>query len=140
MTTPPNPTIWPSIRYADAPAAIDFLVDAFGFYAAFVVKGEGPGSRPIEHAQLHWPFGGGVMLGSIDTSDRAYAKATAGTGVASCYVVCEDADSVNARAIAGGAQIIEPIHDDPYGPEGSRSFTALDPEGNVWTFGTYRGE
>lgn len=138
MTTPPNPTVWPSIRYADAPAAIRFLVDAFGFDAAFVV--EGSGSRPIEHAQLHWPFGGGVMLGSVDPGDRPYAKATPHTGVAACYVVTDDADAVHARAISGGAKIIEPMHDDPYGPEGSRSFTALDPEGNVWTFGTYRGE
>ncbi|MCU1447975.1 MAG: putative enzyme related to lactoylglutathione lyase, partial [Acidimicrobiales bacterium] len=40
------------------------------------------------------------------------------------------------RATKAGAEIVLPIKDEDYG---SRGFTARDPEGNLWTFGTYRG-
>ncbi len=33
-------TVIPALRYADAPAAIRFLVDAFGFTAHMVVEGD----------------------------------------------------------------------------------------------------
>jgi len=36
-----------------------------------------------------------------------------------------------------GAQITAEPHDTDYG---SRDFAARDPEGNRWSFGTYRGE
>ena len=41
------------------------------------------------------------------------------------------------RARAAGAEIIAGPHDTDYG---SRDFAARDPEGNRWSFGTYRGE
>jgi uncharacterized glyoxalase superfamily protein PhnB len=37
--------------------------------------------------------------------------------------------------VAAGATIIQGLIDQDYG---SREFAALDPEGNVWCFGTYR--
>ena len=40
-------------------------------------------------------------------------------------------------ARAAGAEIITEPHDTDYG---SRDFAARDPEGNRWSFGTYRGE
>src|ERR1700677_1754152 len=62
MTTPatPAPQVWPSLRARDARALIKFLVDAFGFEATVVY---GDGDR-VDHAQLSWPPGGGIMLGS----------------------------------------------------------------------------
>jgi uncharacterized glyoxalase superfamily protein PhnB len=53
------------------------------------------------------------------------------------YVVTDDPDALFARATAAGAEIIAPLHDTDYG---SRDFAAGDPEGNRWSFGTYRGE
>jgi len=35
------------------------------------------------------------------------------------------------------AEITDPLHDTDYG---SRDFALRDPEGNRWSFGTYRGE
>ena len=53
-------TIIPTLRYRDAPAAIDWLCKAFGFEALLVVPGE---NATIAHAQL--TFGSGmIMLGS----------------------------------------------------------------------------
>jgi uncharacterized glyoxalase superfamily protein PhnB len=52
--------IVPSLRYADAAKAIDWLCDAFGFERQMVVPGE---NGSIAHAQLC--FGNGMlMLGS----------------------------------------------------------------------------
>ena len=52
-------------------------------------------------------------------------------------MVTDDPDGLFARATAAGAEIIAPLHDTDYG---SRDFAARDPEGNRWSFGTYRGE
>ena len=38
-------------------------------------------------------------------------------------------------ADAAGAEIIMELTDQPYG---SREYAAIDPEGNAWSFGTYR--
>ncbi len=51
------------------------------------------------------------------------------------YLVVEDPDAHHDRARAAGAEIVMPLTDQPYG---SREYAALDPEGNVWSFGTYR--
>ena len=138
MTTPdaPPPQVWPALRARDARALIRFLVDAFGFVEN-VAWGDQPdgGGDVVVHAQLDWPEGGGVMLGSVreGPDDRWPVQ----PGTAGCYVVTADPDAVHARAVAAGAEITDPLHDTDYG---SRDFTARDPEGNRWSFGTYRGE
>lgn len=137
-TTPPEtpaagppPQVWPSLRARDARGLIRFLVDAFGFEAT-AVYGEGD---IVHHAQLSWPLGGGVMLGSArDAPDDPWPIQP---GTAGCYVVTDDPDALHARAAAAGAEITDPLHDTDYG---SRDFAARDPEGNRWSFGTYRGE
>lgn len=40
-----------------------------------------------------------------------------------------------ARARRGGAEIVRDLHDTDYG---SREYSARDPEGNMWHFGTYQ--
>ena len=56
-------------------------------------------------------------------------------GTFGAYVVSDDPDSLHDRAVvAAGAEIIVGPHDTDYG---SREF-ARDPEGNRWSFGTYR--
>jgi uncharacterized glyoxalase superfamily protein PhnB len=129
-TTPP-PQVWPTLRANDARGLIRFLVDVVGFEET-VVYGEGD---VVHHAQLSWPLGGGVMLGSVrnDPGDRWSIQ----PGTVGCYVVVDDPDALIARVRAGGAQIIDELHDTDYG---SRDFAIRDPEGNRWSFGTYRGE
>jgi uncharacterized glyoxalase superfamily protein PhnB len=129
-TTPP-PQVWPTLRARDAHALIDFLVEAFGFERTAVY---GDGDR-VDHAQLSWPPGGGVMLGSTREPDDGNGPVPPGHFGA--YVVTDEPDALYARARAAGAEIIEEPNDTDYG---SRGFTARDPEGNRWFFGTYRGE
>jgi uncharacterized glyoxalase superfamily protein PhnB len=130
---PPAPQVWPTFRAADARALIRFLVEAFGFEEV-VVYGEGD---HVDHAELAWPLGGGVMLGS------APAPAAAGPdewnvrpGTAGVYIVTDEPDALYARAKAAGARIVREPNDTDYG---SREFIAIDPEGNRWSFGTYPG-
>ena len=53
-------TMVPGLRYEDAPAAIEWLCQAFGFEATLVAPGEEEGT--IAHAQL--AIGNGmIMLG-----------------------------------------------------------------------------
>jgi uncharacterized glyoxalase superfamily protein PhnB len=138
MTTPdaPPPTVWPTLRARDARGLIRFLVDAFGFEetAAWGDQPDGSGDVVV-HAQLSWPLGGGIMLGSARGGDDDPWALTPGT--AGCYVVTDAPDALHDRAVAAGAEVFQPMHDTDYG---SREFSVRDPEGNRWSFGTYRGE
>ena len=130
--TPP-PQVWPTLRARDARALIRFLVDAFGFEET-AVYGEGD---IVHHAQLSWPPGGGIMLGSATqpaAEDDAWPLAPGSFGA---YVVTDDPDGLFARATAAGATVMSELHETDYG---SRDFAVRDPEGNRWSFGTYRGE
>jgi uncharacterized glyoxalase superfamily protein PhnB len=128
--TPP-PQVWPSLLARDARALIKFLVDAFGFEETVVYGDE----QTVHHAELAWPPGGGIMLGTApnpDTDDLPLRPGTFGA-----YVVTDDADALYKRATAAGAEVIRELQNTDYG---SRDFTVRDPEGNQWSFGTYRGE
>lgn len=127
----PPPQVWPTLRARDARALIRFLVDAFGFEETAVYGDD----NTVHHAQLSWPLGGGIMLGSAsDSPDDPWPVQP---GTAGCYVVADDVEALHARAAAAGAEISYPPKETDYG---SREFAARDPEGNRWSFGTYRGE
>jgi uncharacterized glyoxalase superfamily protein PhnB len=130
-TPPPRTAVWPSLLYRDANAAIAFLVAAFGFEEIAVYRNE-DGSI-VEHAELRWPEGGGVMLGSVRPESGISSLPP---GVGAIYVVVTDPDALYARATANGAHITREMHDEDYG---SRGFAATDPEGVIWSFGTYAG-
>ena len=130
-TNTPEPRVWPSLRARDARALIKFLVDAFGFTETVVYADD----DRVHHAELAWPPGGGIMLGSAPASDPGERRLPR-PGTFGAYVVTDEPDALYERAKAAGAEILEEPHDTDYG---SRDFAAADPEGNRWTFGTYRG-
>jgi uncharacterized glyoxalase superfamily protein PhnB len=70
-----------------------------------------------------------VMLGTSGVGDPQFD-----TRHSSAYVVVSDPDGLHERATAAGAEITRELQDTDYG---SREFSARDPEGNVWSFGTY---
>jgi uncharacterized glyoxalase superfamily protein PhnB len=131
-TSSRNATVWPTLRYADAPAAIRFLVEAFGFEE--VVRYPGASEDIVAHAELRWPGGGGLMLGSSSREDSAISELPPGVG--SVYVVTADPDALYERAVAAGATVVRGLTDQDYG---SREFSVRDPEGVYWSFGTYGG-
>jgi uncharacterized glyoxalase superfamily protein PhnB len=126
-------TVVPALQYQDAQAAMEFLCRAFGFEKKAVYEGD---DRTIAHAEL--ALGNGmVMLASARENDfgRMLVRPREAGGVTvGIYVIVEDADAHFARAKAAGAEILlEPVTQD----YGGRDYTCKDPEGHVWTFGTY---
>ncbi len=80
------------------------------------------------------------MVGSCSAPLTNPAPRTSGRwrlGTFGAYVVTDDPDGQFARATAAGAEVLNGLHDTGYG---SRDFYVRDPEGNRWSFGTYRGE
>jgi len=123
----------PTLRYHDAPAAIDWLCRAFGFERHLVVPGD---AGTIAHAQLS--FGNGmIMLGSARDDEFGKLQRTPrdlGGVTQSAYIVVLDADAHYARARAAGAQIVLEIQDEDYG---GRGYSCRDPEGHLWNFGSF---
>ncbi len=119
-------TVFPTLKYDDAPAAIDFLTNAFGAERHAVYAAD---NDTVAHAELR--FGNGlVMLGSARPDDAA--SRGRGGGI---YIVVSDVDAHHERARAAEAKITRAPHDTDYG---SREYAAQDTEGNVWSFGTYQ--
>lgn len=126
--------VWPVLTYRDARGAIEFLGKAFGFEErAAYARPDDPSI--IEHAEMRWPDGGGVMLGSAGKDDSPFGRRT--TGNDAVYIVCGDPDALFERAVAAGAVVVRDLEDTDFG---SRGFTVRDLEGNLWSFGTYGGE
>jgi len=126
--------IIPTMRYKDAPAAIEWLCSAFGFEKHLVVPGE---NGAIAHAQLS--FGNAmIMLGSeIDNEYGKYVKTPKGLdgiNTQTAYIIVEEIDEHYRRAIDTGANIILDIKDEDYG---GRGYSCQDPEGYIWNFGSY---
>ncbi|MGO9322167.1 MAG: VOC family protein [Solirubrobacteraceae bacterium] len=116
-----TPNIFPSMRFADADAALEWLSRAFGFQQRAVYRDD---QGAIRHAEMS--FGAGtIMFGQGDP------------GVQGVYVAVEDADADYERAKAAGAEITRDIEDTPYG---SREYSTRDLDGHAWSFGTYRPE
>ena len=132
QTSTATTSIFPFMRYEDAPKAIDWLERAFAFQCQLRVPGP---DGTIAHAELR--LGNGlIMLGSAKDDDlglttpRKLARVTQGI-----YVVLDDIDAHYRKARAAGAEIVRELADTEYG---SREYLARDLEGHLWSFGTYR--
>jgi uncharacterized glyoxalase superfamily protein PhnB len=121
-------TIFPSLRYRDPEAAIAWLSTAFGMEEHEVHRGP---DGAIQHAEL--TFGTGTIMLGPDRDDKFGTHA----GQSWLYIAVDDPDSLHDRAVAAGAELVHGLVDTDYG---SRDFSARDPEGNIWSFGTYRPE
>jgi uncharacterized glyoxalase superfamily protein PhnB len=127
-------TIIPNLRYRKAASAIEWLCNAFGFEKHFVAPSEG---ETIHHAQLS--FGNGmIMLSSVVESEfgrlMKQPDEMGGAETQSAYLIVNNADEVYTHAKTAGAVIVMEIKDNDYG---GRGFSCRDPEGHLWSFGTY---
>lgn len=127
--------IIPTLRYRDAQTAIDWLCSAFGFEKHLVVPGDGD---LIAHAQLIFPGGGMIMLGSARADDFGKLQAPPRTPQSpvtqSPYIIVADVDAHCERARDAGANIVSEPEDQDYG---GRFYACRDPEGHLWNFGSY---
>ena len=127
-------SVIPTMRYRDAPAAIEWLCRAFGFTRHLVIPGP---DGTVAHAQLS--FGAGmIMLGSCGKGEFDRLMALPGEAGGRCtqtvYAVVADVDAHHAQAAAAGAAIVSAPRDEDYG---GRLYVCRDPEGHVWSFGSY---
>jgi uncharacterized glyoxalase superfamily protein PhnB len=128
------PCIFPTLRCQDAEALIAWLTGLVGFREQAVHRN----GEIVEHAEL--ALGSSIlMLGQKPNDDRedaygALVNAGAGRRTDALYVAVADADALHATLAAAGTPIVTALRDTPYG---SREFACRDPEGNLWSFGTY---
>ncbi|GLQ54088.1 VOC family protein [Devosia nitrariae] len=126
-------TIIAVMRYRDADAALKFLTDIFGFAEHTVYRGE---DGEVQHAELS--FGNGmIMIGPVDGTafGRLMREPREAGGVTGAlYVIVADPDAHHAKSVEAGFDIVMELRDVFYG---EREYSVRDPEGNIWTFGTY---
>lgn len=128
-------TVLPTLRYRDPAAAIDWLGKALGFIRHFVAQEGGE----VVHAQLR--LGRAMIMLGPDHADDRYGMHSPlvlnGTNQCVYIALPTDIDAACEQARAAGATIITEPYDTAYG---SREFSLRDPEGHVWSVGSYAGE
>ena len=134
--TPRYGQIWAAMPYADAPAGIRFLTEVLGFEEQLVVPNPDDPSV-IEHSQLRWPEGGILQAATANRPGNPYSARP--TGSESLYVVTADPHAVWERCQAAGVEVLDPPSTPDYAPD-TMNFSIRDPEGNIFTFGSYAGE
>ncbi len=139
--TNPSPPGWPRISqalyYVDAPRAIDFLCDAFGFEVRLKVEGEG---GRIEHSEL--VYGDGLVIVGDARKDEErfpYRRSPGeldGANTQSVMVFVDDVEAHCARARAAGAKVCAGPETHDYGEDywSDRCYECEDLEGHHWWF------
>ena len=132
-------TVVPMLSYADGPAAMDWLADAFGFEE--VTRWVGA-DGVLGHGELR-VGDGSVMLATPTPAyegPRAHAEHCAAARVwlevpfvvDGVYVHVDDVDAHYEHARNAGARILSEPRDVP--EAGIRHYRAEDPEGHRWMF------
>src|SRR5690606_17951045 len=111
----------------------DRLTGVFGFVEGAAFRDD---KGDVQHAEL-WFGNGGIMIGPV--ADTAFSRVMrqpeqAGGVTASFFCTVDDPDAHFRGSEAAGFEIVLPLRDESYG---SREYSVKDPEGHVWTFGTY---
>jgi len=130
----PAPTLLPLMRYRDLAAALEWLQEAFGFERQVAVSDS---DGAVIYAQMTYGTSM-LMLGAVRDTDldnlMRQPDEVGGIETQSCYVVIEDADAHHARAVAAGAEVLLGLKSDGLG---RRGYSCRDPQGHIWSFGTY---
>lgn len=124
------PRLYHTMRCKDAEAMIAWLKDVLGFAERVIYRRDGM----VIHGEL--TFGSSILMLGQERDD-AYGKRVgdaAGRRTDAVYLAVDDPDALYRKVKASGATIEMELHDTDYG---SRDFSARDPEGGLWSFGTY---
>ncbi len=122
-----SPDMWPTLRLRD-PDRMTAWLHVVGFRVHAEYRDD---DGTLVHGEYLWPNGGGVMVGGDRPSD-AWPQSP---GTAAVYLVVDDVDGTYAAAVEAGAVGLSAPTDEEYGGRGA---VVRDPEGNLWSFGTYR--
>lgn len=124
----------PAMSYKDANAAVDFITSAFGFKEHFVYRDE---KNNVHHAELSL---GNAMVMIGPQRENEFGKMTGtpaqanGLNTQTAYIIIDEVDKHYENAKAHGAKIVMDIKDEDYG---GRGYSCKDPEGYIWSFGSY---
>jgi uncharacterized glyoxalase superfamily protein PhnB len=125
-------TFVPAVFYKDPRAALTWLEKAFGFETSMVIEPP-DGDVRMSHYEMSFGGRGRIMVGAEWTGWAKSPRSVDGANTQNLHVDVEaDIDGHCARARAAGATISSEPEDQFYG---DRTYSAIDPEGHVWTFG-----
>jgi uncharacterized glyoxalase superfamily protein PhnB len=128
-----RPTIIPALFYAEPWGALEWLEKAFGFERSMVIT---DADGKLAHSEMR--FGDGLIYVGAEWADYTASPTTvSGKNTQIIHVRLKDGvDAHCERARAAGAVIVREPQDQFYG---DRSYSAMDPQGHVWTFGQMIG-
>jgi uncharacterized glyoxalase superfamily protein PhnB len=101
-----------------------------GLSVDLVVEGD---DGSVVHAQLSHE-GSSVLLGSVGSE---HIPLEPQPGPSWVYLVVDEVEPHFARVVAAGADVVEPVRNEDHG---GRGYTVRDPEGNLWSVGSYHPE
>jgi uncharacterized glyoxalase superfamily protein PhnB len=123
-------TITPFLVYREPGAAVAWLERTFGFE---LVRSNKDGNGALEHAEL--ALGSAIVMVTASGAERQLTARDDGAGAsAGVHVHVDDVEARYERARAEGADIVLELQETDYN---AREFVARDPEGHLWSFGTY---
>lgn len=123
-THTPNVTrLYARLVVSDGPRAIDFYRTALG--AEEIERYTGPGGK-IVHALLRL---GDTVVAVKDADEGDPAPPSLGGSPVIMALDVTDADAVAEAMLRGGATVVYPVADQPYGQRGGR---LADPFGHLW--------
>ena len=128
---PADPQVIPYLLYADAAAAMDWLVATFGFTVA------AQDTRPdgtVRHGELRLDRGGIIMVGSAGPDFRGPGRLGGVTQLVRITVTGLKAHRDRTKAALAVASEMQA------GPPGWQSYSVHDPEGHQWYFTEFTGE
>jgi PhnB protein len=123
-------SVTPYLIIAGAGEAIDFYAKVFGTTERERMRM--PDGK-IGHAELD--LGDSVLMLADEFPDMGIKAPTTGGGSpVIIHVYVDDVDATFDRAVAAGAEVLQPLEDKFYG---DRSAQLRDPFGHVWSIGTH---
>lgn len=122
--------VFAEVIYEDLSAAVEWLLEAFGFALGRTAKTP---EGAVSFAEMH--VGSGTVLLRSPERDRELNPRSLGGISQQLYVPVGDPDAHHLEAEAAGAEIVLAPTDTDFG---ARMYSARDLEGHLWTFGTYQ--
>ncbi len=129
VSNPPHdmPRITPHLFYDDVAAAIEWLVNAFGFEVRLRMTDK---DGAVVHGDLE-VADSLVMVGLTSESPLRESPKSLGKISQRLYIFVDDVDAHYERARKAGAQITSELKEQFYG---DRVYECVDPEGHRWKF------
>ena len=120
-----DPQVIPYLLYEDAAAAMDWLVNTFGFTVR--ARSALPDGN-VRHGELELDRGGIIMVGAPGQGFQSPGRLGGATQLVRIIVADLHGHRARTQAAQATASPIEP------GPPGWISYSVIDPEGHRWYF------